>query len=183
MRDREYITRYQAGDFDAFGVLYERYIDKIFAYIYRKTSDRQEAEDLTSQVWMKVLKSLEFFGERKNAGFSGWLYCIANNTVIDHYRAKKEKIDIESIAEPWISPDLAKHVDDKKTLKRVIKYLDTLKPLEKEIVTLRIWDDLSYKDIAHICGKKEDNCKKIFSRSLQKIVANVSLIFVIIILL
>ena len=61
MRDRKYISRFQNGDFEAFGVLYERYIDQIYAFIYRKTGEKEIAEDLTSQVWMKALKSLEFF--------------------------------------------------------------------------------------------------------------------------
>jgi len=61
MQDREYINRFQAGDYEAFGALYEKYIDQIFAFIYRKTSHREVAEDICSKVWTKALKSLEFF--------------------------------------------------------------------------------------------------------------------------
>lgn len=183
MRDRKYISRFQNGDFEAFGVLYERYIDQIYAFIYRKTGEKEIAEDLTSQVWMKALKSLEFFWEQENAGFKSWIYRIAHNTVIDHYRTAKTQLDLDSIYDIGISQNFAEQIDDSDTLKKVLNYLDTLKQIEKEIVILRVWDDLSYADIATICDKKEDNCKKIFSRALEKIQANITLIFVIFLLL
>ncbi len=172
MQDRKYISRFQNGDFEAFGYLYDSYIDNIFAFVYRKTSDKQVAEDITSQVWMKALKSLEFFGEKENANFKSWIYCIANNTVIDYYRTKKELVDSENISQVWISSDFAAEIDAKDKLKEVVKYLDTLKPLEREIVTLRIWDDLGYKEISRICWEKQDNCKQIFSRTMKKLQAN-----------
>ncbi len=175
MQDRKYINAFQAWDYSGFESLYEKYIDVIFAFILRKTSDTQVAEDICSQVWIKALKSLEFFGDKENANFKAWIYCIAQNTVIDYYRTKKEKIDIESIAEPGISNDFAQHIDQKAKLQEVITYMDSLKSLEREIVTMRIWDDLSYKHIAKVLDKKEDACKKTFSRAIKKIQANIKL--------
>lgn len=177
VQDRKYIDRFQSGDYEGFNMLYEKYIDRIFAFIYRKTSDRELAEDITSQVWIKVLKSLEYFGEKENAGFKSWLYCVANNTVIDHYRTKRETIDIQNITEVWISDEFANELDNKDKLEDVLQYMKSLKPLEREIVTLRIWDDMSYKQIAKIVWKKPDNCKKILSRALGKIAANVGVFF------
>lgn len=175
MQDRKYITAFQSGDYSGFEYLYEKYIDVIYAFIFRKTSDRQVAEDICSQVWIKALKSLEFFWDRENANFKSWIYCIAQNTLIDYYRTQKEKIDIESIAQPGISSDFAKIIDQKSKLQEVTDYMETMKPIEREIVTLRIWDDLSYKHIAKILEKNEDACKKIFSRALKKIRANIAM--------
>lgn len=183
MQDREYINRFQAGDFEAFWLLYEKYIDAIFAYVYRKTSDRELAEDLTSRVWMKALRSLEFFWDKENAGFKSWIYCIASNTVIDYYRTKKEKVDIDSIIESGITYDFAREIDAKDNLQEVLSYMESLKWIEKEIVTLRIWDDMSYADIAKVVDKKPDSCKKILSRALKKISANIALVFVILLIL
>lgn len=183
MRDRKYVTRFQNWDFSAFEVLYERYIDKIYAFVLRKTSDHEVAEDLTSQIWMKVLKSLEFFWEKENAGFSSWLYRIAGNTVIDYYRCNKSDTSLDDVVEIWFSQDIASHIDDTDTLERVLEYLEELKPIEKEIVILRVWDDLSYKEIAEICQKKEDNCKKIFSRALGKIKANIGILLLFVLIL
>lgn len=182
MRDREYIDRFQAGDFEAFGFLYERYIDNIFAFVYRKTSDKEIAEDLTSRVWMKALKSLEFFGQKDNANFKSWIYRIAQNTVIDYYRTRKENIDIDGIVEVGICDDFAKQIDNKDKLSKVTKYLCQLKPIEREIVTLRIWDDLSYKQIAWLVEKTEDNCKKIFSRALKKLQENIVMLLLILLI-
>lgn len=183
MRDRKYISRFQNGDFEAFGILYERYIDQIFAFIYRKTGEKEIAEDLCSQVWMKALKSLEFFGEQENAGFKSWMYRIAHNTVIDYYRTTKTQLDLDSIYDIGISQNFVEQIDNTDTLQRVRQYLDTLKQIEKEIVILRVWDDLSYTDIAQICEKKEDNCKKIFSRALKKIQANITIYLLVFLLL
>lgn len=84
-------------------------------------------------------------------------------------------MDIDAIVEIGISHDFAQEIDSKDTLSRVLQYMQELKPIEREIVTLRIWDDLSYTEIAKICDKKEDNCKKILSRALAKIGANVAI--------
>jgi len=176
MRDRKYIDRFQEWDLEAFGILYDRYIDQIFAFIYRKTSDRQVAEDICSKVWMKALKSLEFFWNDDNAHFKAWIYCIANNTIIDFYRTRREDVNIDDITLCGIWEDFACHIDAKNRLKDVMKYMDTMKPLEREICILRIWDDLAYRDIAKIIGKKEDACKKMFSRAIAKVRANVALI-------
>ena len=131
--------------------------------MYRKTGERELAEDLTSQIWMKALKSLEFFGEMENAGFQSWIYRIAHNTVIDHYRTQKTQLDLDSIYEIGISSDIGKQIDDTDTLGRVLEYLDTLKCIEREIVILRIWDDLPYTSIAKLCDKKEDNYLKLLT--------------------
>jgi len=183
MQDRKYVWIFQAWDYSWFEVLYEKYIDLIFAYIYRKTSDREVAEDLCSQVWIKVLKSLEFFWERDNANFKSWLYRIAKNTVIDHYRCRKEKVSIDEIVEVWISSDFAKELDIKGQLVKAVDYMQTLKPLEREVLTLRIWDDLSYKHISKLVDRKEVTCKKIFSRGVEKLRANISLIIVLLLVL
>lgn len=180
MQDRNYVWAFQAWDYSGFESLYEKYVDLIFAFIYRKTSDRELAEDMTSQVWIKVLKSLEFFGEKDNANFKSWIYRIAQNTVIDHYRTRKEKIDIDAIAYPGISEDFAASIDNKKKLSQVVEYMWTLKAVEREVLALRIWDDLSYKHIARLIWKKEDTCKKIFSRGLEKIKANIVMLILIV---
>ena len=175
MQEREYILAFQNWDFDAFGEIYETYIDQIFVFVLRKTSDREVAEDLTSQVWMKAMKGLSNFSEQEGASFKSWIYRIAHNTVIDHYRVQRQQVDLDAIWEIGISVDIVKCIDDSNKLEEVRQFLWELKPIEKEIVLLRVWDELSYKEIAEITGKKEDNCKQIYKRSLEKIQANIIL--------
>ena len=175
MQTQDCITRFQEWDFDAFGELYAEYIDQIFTFIFRKTSQREIAEDLTSHVWMKAMKWLSNFSETEGASFKSWIYCIARNTVIDYYRTQKQETDIESIAEIGFSEDIWKHVDNQDKLKEVESFLSELKPIEREIVILRLWDELSYKEVAEVVGKKEDNCKQIYKRTLEKVQANIQL--------
>lgn len=176
MQEQDYILAFQKGSFDAFGNLYELYVDAIYAFILRKTGERELAEDLCSQVWMKAMKALERFETQEGASFKSWIYRIAQNTIIDYYRAKKEQVDIDEIAEIGFHENIAELIDNKDRLKQVELFLETLKPLEREIVILRVWDDLSYKEIAEITGKTQDNCKQIYKRSLEKIQANVTLL-------
>ncbi|NDK10162.1 RNA polymerase sigma factor [Candidatus Gracilibacteria bacterium] len=180
MQERDYITRYQNGDFSAFGSLYDLYIDQIFAYVLRKTSQREVAEDLTSQIWMKALKGIENFETQEGASFKSWIYTIAANMVIDYYRSAKEQVQLDDIAEMGISENIGSQIDNKDTLAKVLVFLKNLKPIEEEIVILKVWDELSYKEIAEITGKKEDNCKQIYKRTLEKIQANVSLLIILI---
>jgi len=180
MQERDYITRYQNWDFSAFWSLYDLYIDQIFAYVLRKTSQREVAEDLTSQIWMKALKWIENFETQEWASFKSWIYTIAANMVIDYYRSAKEQVQLDDIAEMWISENIGSQIDNKDTLAKVLVFLKNLKPIEEEIVILKVWDELSYKEIAEITWKKEDNCKQIYKRTLEKIQANVSLLIILI---
>jgi RNA polymerase sigma factor (sigma-70 family) len=179
VQDKELVTQFQYGDFSAFWLLYERYIDAIYAFVYRKTSEKEIAEDLTSEIWIKVMKKLATYNEQEGASFKSWLYTVAGNTVIDYYRTKKEVIDVEEIAEIGFSEDFAKNFDDKEKLAEVQAFLWTLKPIEREVIILRVWDDLSYKEIAEITGKTQDNCKQIYKRSLEKIHGNISLLLLV----
>ncbi len=183
MQEQDYILAFQKGDFDAFGNLYELYIDKIFAFILRKTSEREIAEDLCSQVWMKAMKGLDKFSEQEGASFKSWIYRIAQNTVIDYYRGKKEQVHLDEIVESGFHEDIASCIDNSDRLDEVQAFLTTLKAFEREIVILRVWDDLSYKEISEITWKKEDNCKQTFKRTLEKIQANVPILLFLILFL
>ena len=79
---------------DDFGKLYDQHVKKIYEFIYFKTHHKETAEDLTSVTFMKALSNIESFDEKK-ASFKTWLYRIARNTVIDHYRMKRETADLE----------------------------------------------------------------------------------------
>ncbi|MCP4523762.1 MAG: RNA polymerase sigma factor [Candidatus Gracilibacteria bacterium] len=183
MEDREIVAECQTGDFGQFGELYDRYIDKIYKFIYLKTSNKQVAEDLTSDVFYKVLNSLSQFDvNRVETSFKSWLYTIANNKIIDFYRTKKEHFDIEMCFDLSSHSDVLGDIDNKDKLQKIIEFLDTLKPDQKEIIILRIWEDLSYKEISEITGKTLDNCKKIVSRGLINIKENFLLLLIFIFL-
>ena len=96
------------------------------------------------------MKALERFEAQEGASFKSWIYRIAQNTIIDYYRSKKEQVDIDEISEIGFHENITDIIDNKEKLLRVREFLKTLKPIEQEIIFLRIWDDLSYKEIAEI---------------------------------
>ncbi|MBU1164446.1 sigma-70 family RNA polymerase sigma factor [Patescibacteria group bacterium] len=169
------ITRCQAGELEQFAQLYDVYIKKIYSFIFYKTSHKETAEDLTSQTFFKALQNINKYDSTKGS-FSSWLYRIARNNVIDYYRSKKNAIDIDAIWDLSTDSDIERDIDVKQKLQEVSKHLNKLKPLQKEIVVMRLWDQLSYQEISEITKNSVANSKMIFSRSIRKLREEMSLI-------
>jgi len=156
------------SDIEQFEDLYDRYVKKIYDFIYFRTYHKETAEDLTSITFTKALGKLSSFNPDKG-NFSSWLYRIARNTVIDHYRTNKPTFDIEEVFDLKGSEDFERDFDVQDQLAEVQKYLKKLKPELRELVIMRVWDGLSYREIAEITGKSEDSCKVAFSRVMAKL--------------
>ncbi len=177
MQDRD-IARLQNGDLDAFGDLYERYADKIYSFLFYKTFDKEVAEDLTADTFLKAFKNRQSFHGNTAAEFSSWLYTIAYNNSVDHFRTHKPTDEIDESAEDLgFTEDTATQIDAKSKLDEILSFLDTLEKDQKDIIIMRLWDDLSYQEIAEITGKTPDNCRKIVSRVLAQIQSNITYMF------
>lgn len=171
MTDIEIVTLCQNWQLDSFWELYERYVDKIYKFIYLKTYDTDLSQDLTSQTFLKALDNINKFKVEENANFNAWIYRIAYNLIVDNYKKeeKKSTTNIDEILEIWYSLDFAQDIDNKDKLKEILNYFDTLKEKHKQILLMRLWEDLSYKEISEITWESVANCKKIVSRTLAKI--------------
>jgi RNA polymerase sigma-70 factor (ECF subfamily) len=90
MKDIEIIEKCRAGEKEYFGKLYDRYIDKIYKYIYLKTSSKEVAEDITSDVFLSALDKIDSFHIDEQSNVNAWLYRIAHNKVINFYKSNKE---------------------------------------------------------------------------------------------
>lgn len=159
------IERCQKGDIAEFGKVYDSYINPIYTFVYYRTHHTQTAEDIVSTVFLKALKNISQYSPEQGS-FSSWLYRIARNTVIDHYRTSKTEVDIGDVWDLQTKEDIPKDVDTKNKLKEVAQYLEKLKPEQRDIVVMRLWDGLSYKEIAEIMNKSEASCKMAFSRTM-----------------
>ncbi len=166
--DAAFALAAQAGNQDAFATLYDRYAEKIYRFVYYKTFTKEVAEDIVSDVFMKALQKIHSFESAKGT-FSAWLYRIARNAVIDYYRTRKTTIDIEDLLDLGTSDRTAEERDAINALKKVSDYLGTLNAKQREIITLRIWEERSYREIAEIVGGSEDSVKMAFSRSIREL--------------
>lgn len=175
MEDKEIIKRCQKGDLKQFGLLYDKYAKKIYDFVYFKTFHKETAEDIVSNVFLKGLENIKNFDAAKGT-FSAWLYAIARNTVIDHYRAKKTHVNIEDVWDLGESEDFAGAIDNKDTLFKVKKYLEKLEPAQREIVIMRVWQEMSYEEIAEALGKSVESCRMSFSRTMAKLRAEMPLL-------
>lgn len=89
------VSEAQSGDADSFARLYDAYFERVFRYVYFRVSDDQTAEDLTSQVFLKAWENLPRY--KPSGHFLAWLYTIARNQVIDHYRTRKETVPLDEV--------------------------------------------------------------------------------------
>ncbi len=168
MNEDHAIKKCQAGDLREFGYLYDKYISKIYDFVYYRIQHRETTEDLVSRIFIKTLENVKKYN-RTRGSFSSWLYRIARNTVIDYYRTRKENMNIEDIWSLSGDDNLEHDVDNKRKLEDLRSYLRKFKKEHGEIIILRVWDELSYKEIAEIIGKNEANCKMIFRRAIAKL--------------
>jgi len=155
-----------AGDRDAFGKLYDTYIKEIYRFVYYKTHQRETAEDITADIFVKALHKVETFDTTKGT-FRTWLYTIARSTVIDFYRVKKYDT---AITDAWDIPDesdTTKKIHARVDMAAIRPYMAQLSADQRDILMLRLWEEKSYKEIATILGKSEASCKMAFSRSIK----------------
>lgn len=162
------IASCQVGRLQDFDPLYQRYVRPIFAFIYRRTLDKQLAEDITSTVFLKAIEKIGGFNSSKGV-FSAWLYGIARNALTDHYRSSRPHTDIEDVWDLASTENVAAAAGDRLSLDKLREALRTLKPEHRDIVMMRLWDGLSYKEIGDMLGKSEDSCKMAFSRTLAQL--------------
>jgi RNA polymerase sigma-70 factor (ECF subfamily) len=164
----------QKGRMESFGLLYDKYIGKIYKFVYYKTNHRETAEDIVSQVFLKAVDKIKDFQINKGT-FQAWLYRIARNAVIDHYRSQKYDENVDDWWGLSDSSDIERDADFKIKLEEVDEYLKKLSPEHREIIIMRVWQGLSYAEIAAVTGKTEASCKMMFSRSINKLRSEVPL--------
>lgn len=147
------VVRAKTGDKDAFGQLYREYFLKIYRFIYSSIRNRELSEDLTQNTFLKCWRSFSTYSSAR-ASFQTYLFAIARNLLIDWFRKKKE-VSLEAIAEQpsreSVEDEAVKH--EEKII--VWSALFRLKELDRQLVILRYFEELSFADIAMIVGKRE----------------------------
>ncbi len=153
-----------------FKPLYQRYHEGIFRFIYKRVADESLTADITSQVFLKAMQKLDGY-KFKGVPFSAWLYRIASNEVVQHYRNVK-KTRVVSINDSQLD-DLAEEVsysDDRHQLRdKMVDCLNVLKENELQLIELRFFEKLPYREIAEIMGLTESNAKVKTYRITEKL--------------
>jgi RNA polymerase sigma-70 factor (ECF subfamily) len=167
-KEDEVLVRASQGDKEAFGELYERYTERIYNYVYYRTGNVHDAEDLTARVFQRAMKHIGNYTDR-GVPFSAWLYRIAHNLVANWHRdrGRKQEIPIDDL------PVLSARVDHPETsivrteeqeaLLRLIRRL----PSERQtLLILKFVENMSNADIGQIMGRSEGAVKSLYHRTL-----------------
>jgi RNA polymerase sigma-70 factor (ECF subfamily) len=160
-----------SGDKEAFGHLYDCYFLQIYKYLLIRTDTREDAEDMTETVFMKAWKHLPHFGgKKKKHNFRAWIFRIAHNTLIDHFRTKKVNISLESVSQNR-SADAEPEsvVVQNEEVKRIHKVITMLDDVSQQVIISRFFGGLSHKETAQSVGVNENNVRIIQYRALRKL--------------
>ncbi|NCD00838.1 RNA polymerase sigma factor [bacterium] len=152
-------SRARKQDQDAFIKLYNLYVDDIYRFIYFKVGQKEEAQDITSSVFMKAWDYITSTKIKEEKNLKALFYKIARNSVVDYYRQNKNQISLEVETEKGRivvdeSVDVDSEVSSKIEWERVSVLLNNLKPEYKEVILLRHVNELSWEEISQITGKK-----------------------------
>ena len=173
IKDKILYLRLKQKDKDAFVKAYDSYIDDIYRFIYFKVGNREDAEDITSQVFLKSWDYIQNNNLLEYKTIKQFFYRVARNIIIDHYRDKsnKENISINNednkidIVDEKI--DLNKEVDLKNDIKNLQEAMRELKNEYREVLLLRYINELSVKEISEILEKNKGNVRVLIYRAIK----------------
>jgi RNA polymerase sigma-70 factor (ECF subfamily) len=162
------VQRAQQQDNQAFAQLYEAYFDKIYRYISFRVRNDMESEDMTQQVFMKVLSSISSY-RNQGVPFSSWVYRIAHNQVVDFMRQqnKKATVDIEGLQLVSPAEDTQSVIEKQIDVEEVKKASLSLTASQQEVISLRFAGELSINECAKIMGKSEGAVKALQHSAVQ----------------
>jgi RNA polymerase sigma-70 factor (ECF subfamily) len=156
-------------DTAAFGELYERHVRRIYNYIYYRTSNPQDAEDLTAKVFMRALNHVENYDER-GVPFTAWLYRIAHNLVANWYRdrSRRKIIPLDEFVEKGMRSELPEVVaEEQEEQDRMLESIQRLPSDRQQLLILKYVERMSNAEIGEIMGKTEGAVKSLYYRTLS----------------
>ena len=177
MTDAELIKAFKEGSSDALAELIGRYKDRLYAYLLRLSRSRDTADDLVQEVFIKIIKKPDSYGERQK--FSAWLFTVAHHVMMDHFRSaarrREESLDaaaegspspVEMLASADPGPDRV--LEDAVRTAKLQAAFDRLSADQREIFLMRHYSELSFKEIAEILGVPIGTVLARMSRAMAK---------------
>jgi RNA polymerase sigma-70 factor (ECF subfamily) len=172
---RALVERAQKGDRGALEELYLIHFDRIYSYLHMSVGNRHDAEDLTTQTFLKMLEAIGRF-RFQSAPFSAWLFRIAHNLAMDHFRAARRWQPEEEVPEPPGEEEPSAEMQALQSIGRqsMLELIEDLSPEQQQVLTLKFVFNFPNADVATILEKTEGAVKSLQHRalvSLQKQIA------------
>jgi len=164
---RKLVERAQAGDRDALEELYLIHFDRIYGYLHMTVGNRHDAEDLTTQTFLRMLESIGRF-RWQSAPFSAWLFRIAHNLSMDHFRASRRWQPEEEVPEPAGAEERSAEEEAFQSIgrKSMLELIEDLSDEQRQVLTLKFVFNFTNGDVATILDKSEGAVKSLQHRAL-----------------
>ncbi len=169
--ERTTVDRARTGDQQALADIYDWYMPRVYRYVVARVGNPAEAEDLTEEVFLKMLGAIGGFRWRE-VPFSSWIFRIAHNCIATHYRKTAQRGGATSeLSEDMLDgrPDLATAVEERITMEEVRRASQMLPDAQREVIALRFAVGLSIADTAKALGKREGNIKALQHKAVAKL--------------
>lgn len=164
------VTAAQNGDKVAFGELYDQFLNPIYRFLFFRVSSEPMAEDLAAEVFFKAIKHLKKYQKKENMPFAAWLFRIAKNVLIDHYR---KHVPLEEIPETHIDDSDLANAKQGTVLgierRRIFAALAKLPEMQAQAIILKYFSDQKNSEIALVLEKSETAIRILQSRGLKKL--------------
>ena len=177
LEDRVLMTRYLRGDFSAFEELYRRHSPKVYGYLKKRVRNLEDVDEIFQKIFAKFHSSRETYKE--SYPVLQWLFVISRSVMLDHLKSLRRKADLsekvllaslsQSAPEVSLSEQMTSEISFQNPELTSAAPLKSLAPLAKEVVHLRVIDELSFAEIATRLGLRESNVRQVLSRSLRKL--------------
>ena len=157
LSDEELVSLYTKGNNSAFDTLLKRYERKVFSYLLYSVKNQELAEDLFQDVFIKMVVRLKSGQYAENGKFSSWMMRIVHNHLIDYYRTTptdkiisndESEVDLFNNADIAVNENREQEMINHQTLKEVKQLISLLPENQREVLMMRVYDELSFKEIA-----------------------------------
>jgi RNA polymerase sigma-70 factor (ECF subfamily) len=167
---RQLVSRAQAGERAALEELYLLHFDRIYSYLHLSVGNRHDAEDLTTQTFLKMLEAINRF-RWQSAPFSAWLFRIAHNLAMDHFRARRRWQPEADVPEPPGEAEPSAELEAMQSIGRqsMLELIDKLSPEQQQVLTLKFVFNFPNADVAKILDKTEGAIKSLQHRALASL--------------
>jgi RNA polymerase sigma-70 factor, ECF subfamily len=167
---RKLVDQAQQGDRAALEELYLIHFDRIYSYLHMSVGTKHDAEDLTTQTFMKMLESIGRF-RWQSAPFSAWLFRIAHNLAMDHFRARRRWQPEADVPEPPGEAEPSAELEAMQSIGRqsMLELIDKLSPEQQQVLTLKFVFNFPNADVAKILDKTEGAIKSLQHRALASL--------------